>query len=198
MVGVMESPVRLVCHVNEKKAKAVAIEEGAISNGLLCTILSIQVTRDQVNFIGRVSRIQLQSRVATEIDDDVKLCHIRLKNCGHLHTTWSNLLTCSPIIGYVNIYTPIDVREQGATAEQDLCDENVLTVSMRFVRMAESLLPRTFGSRLCEGCGEELAQERLKAMPGTPYCVRCSKSFEKRRKDDGRRNPDRQGCCQGA
>jgi DnaK suppressor protein len=70
--------------------------------------------------------------------------------------------------------TPDEVEFAVKTAEQDL---SAATADMRSrtLREIEGALARvTRGSYgLCEGCGEEISQARLKAIPWARYCMAC-------------------------
>ncbi len=176
----MESSVSPMFHRNEKKAQAAAIEEAAVSNGMLCTVLSVKVDRSHIWLIGNVARPQLQARMRETIDIEMRLLTIRANDHGALHTTWQQILFPSAHIGYLNLYLPIYVIEKGMVRDLDSgADEKTINVSIRFKRTGESLLPKTLGPHLCNGCADEIGQERLRIVPGAVYCVRCSAIIEK-------------------
>jgi RNA polymerase-binding transcription factor len=72
------------------------------------------------------------------------------------------------------VQTPDEVEFAVKTADQDV---SALTADLRnrTLREVESALTRvTSGSYgVCEGCGEEIAPARLKAIPWARYCVVC-------------------------
>ncbi len=132
MVGFMESSISPAFHTNQKKARSAAVEEAAVSNGLLCTILSVKAERDYVWLIGNVSRPQLQARLKDAINVDVRLCSIRVSNHGSLHTTWQQIVSPAAHIGYVSIHSPIYLIEQGAASDSNAATEDrTINVAIR-------------------------------------------------------------------
>lgn len=73
-----------------------------------------------------------------------------------------------------SLQTPDQVEFALKTAEQDL---TAATAELRsqMLREVESALKRVVGGTygICEGCGEEISSNRLKAIPWARYCLTC-------------------------
>ena len=65
-------------------------------------------------------------------------------------------------------------------AEDILADVEVLATEHDLLREIDDALARleegTFGK--CVQCGQAIAEERLKALPYTPRCIRCARESE--------------------
>ena len=74
----------------------------------------------------------------------------------------------------MSLQTPDEVEFAIRSAQQDL---NAATVELRSrtLREVESALKRVAGGTYgeCEGCGEEISANRLKAIPWARYCLTC-------------------------
>ena len=88
-----------------------------------------------------------------------------------------------------------EVQELDTDSAQDIADRSVLSMSKEslfdrtsqqriVLRMVEGALGRisdgSFG--VCANCGDDIAPQRLEALPWTPYCLRCQENLE----DEGR------------
>ncbi len=79
-----------------------------------------------------------------------------------------------------SIRTPDDVEFAAKAVEQDV---SAATLDLRFrmlrdvQRSLKQLAEGTYG--VCEGCGEEISPNRLKAIPWTQYCLACQESLSK-------------------
>lgn len=73
-----------------------------------------------------------------------------------------------------SLRTPDEVEFAVKTAQQDLTAATA-ELRSRELREIESALKRvalgTYG--VCEGCGEEISANRLKALPWARYCLTC-------------------------
>jgi len=73
-----------------------------------------------------------------------------------------------------SIQSPDTVEFAVKAAEQDLTARTA-SLRSRMLREIESALERvasgTYG--ICEGCGEEISPNRLKAIPWAQYCLPC-------------------------
>jgi RNA polymerase-binding transcription factor len=73
-----------------------------------------------------------------------------------------------------SIRTPDEVELAVKAVEQDVA---AVTVSLRsrMLKEVENSLQRIAGGTygVCEGCGEEISPNRLKAIPWTQYCLTC-------------------------
>src|SRR3990170_637600 len=74
----------------------------------------------------------------------------------------------------MSLQTPDQVEFAIKTAEQDV---TVATAELRtqMLRDIEKALARVAGGTygICEGCGEEISPNRLKAIPWAKYCLTC-------------------------
>jgi DnaK suppressor protein len=74
----------------------------------------------------------------------------------------------------VCVQSPDDVEFAVRTAEQDV---TAVTADMRTrtLKEIERALGRVAGGTygICEGCGEDISPNRLKAIPWTRYCLTC-------------------------
>ena len=74
----------------------------------------------------------------------------------------------------MSLQTPDQVEFAIKTAEQDVA---VATAELRtqMLRDIEKALARVAGGTygICEGCGEEISPNRLKAIPWAKYCLTC-------------------------
>jgi RNA polymerase-binding transcription factor DksA len=69
-----------------------------------------------------------------------------------------------------------DLEEQATEREDDEVLEDLGAAGAREIRMIEAALDRiengSFG--VCTSCGEDIAEERLDAVPATPLCATCA------------------------
>lgn len=72
------------------------------------------------------------------------------------------------------LQTPDEVEFAIRSAQQDL-SAATLELRARTLREVESALKRVAGGTYgeCEGCGEEIPANRLKAIPWARYCLTC-------------------------
>jgi len=74
----------------------------------------------------------------------------------------------------ISLQTPDEVEFAIKTVEQDL---TAATAELRsqMLKEVESALKRVAGGTygLCEGCGEDITPNRLKAIPWARYCLTC-------------------------
>jgi len=79
-----------------------------------------------------------------------------------------------PEVLRMSLQTPDEVEFAIRSAQQDL---NAATVELRSrtLREVEGALKRVAGGTYgdCEGCGEEISANRLKAIPWARYCLTC-------------------------
>lgn len=74
-----------------------------------------------------------------------------------------------------------DVDEFAAkAAEQDVTAATVEVRSQMLREIDRSLRQLVKGSYgICEGCGEEISPQRLKAIPWTRYCLACQEKWSR-------------------
>jgi CBS domain-containing protein/RNA polymerase-binding transcription factor DksA len=75
---------------------------------------------------------------------------------------------------------PLDLAEQGSDLEEAVLTERLAELASRRLRAIEHALDRQSRGELsiCEHCGERIADARLRALPGTNLCIRCSRAAE--------------------
>lgn len=75
---------------------------------------------------------------------------------------------------------PLDLAEHGQEVEGGRLTESLAARAARRLRAIEHALERASAGRLdsCERCGERIADARLRALPGTTLCIRCSRAVE--------------------
>lgn len=73
-----------------------------------------------------------------------------------------------------NIQSPDAVEFAIKSAEQDL-SARTADLRSKVLKEIDRALERFAGGKygVCEGCGEQIAPARLKAIPWARYCVRC-------------------------
>ena len=62
-------------------------------------------------------------------------------------------------------------------AQADACRRKLRTIEQALSRFAEG----TFG--VCDRCGDDIRDARLRAIPWARYCVRCQEKLETRRNE---------------
>jgi DnaK suppressor protein len=74
----------------------------------------------------------------------------------------------------ISIQTPDDVEFAIKTAEQDMTAATA-ELRSRMLREIDNALRRVAGGTYgeCEGCGEQISPNRLKAIPWARYCLSC-------------------------
>lgn len=79
-----------------------------------------------------------------------------------------------------NIEHLVDLAEQ--TAEGSTSKISLLKKVRKAIEIknGEEILKNNGGK--CTGCGKEIPEERLKAVPGTTLCVSCTSAQEKKEK----------------
>lgn len=69
----------------------------------------------------------------------------------------------------------------------DISNEQTETLNNATLSDVQNNARRLFDSevptevRYCAGCGEEIPMERLRAIPGTKYCIFCKERLERGR-----------------
>lgn len=175
MVGIFESSVHPLFHPSWKKAENAILEEASITGALILTVTSVQISQKMIYLYGHVPRLSLQSRLKTPIKDDTMLCKISVSSNTSFHTTWNQILSHQSPIGYLGLYHPFQILEQGCASGHDTdVGEKKINIRVEFPKKGESLFPKIWGLHLCNKCGEEISAERLDALPGTVTCVYCS------------------------
>jgi acetoin utilization protein AcuB len=73
--------------------------------------------------------------------------------------------------------TPLDLAEQGSLADDDRLTEALAEMASRRLRVLEHALERQRKGELgvCEACGGQIPEARLRAMPGSTTCIRCAR-----------------------
>jgi DnaK suppressor protein len=79
-----------------------------------------------------------------------------------------------------SIQTPDDVEFAIKSAEQDLTAATA-ELRSRTLREIDNALRRVAGGTYgeCEGCGEQISPNRLKAIPWARYCLSCQEERSK-------------------
>ena len=74
----------------------------------------------------------------------------------------------------MSLQTPDEVEFAIRTAQQDLTAAT-LELRSQMLKEVENALRRVAGGTYgeCEGCGEEISANRLKAIPWARYCLTC-------------------------
>ena len=98
--------------------------------------------------------------------------------------------------GYERILTPAWIDELRARVPEIDCESEALARFLHLFRCSHcqtkdvELVPEVREERvqkpaddgdlspLCTECGEAIAVKRLRAVPGTPFCIRCQEQFE--------------------
>jgi len=72
--------------------------------------------------------------------------------------------------------TPLDRAEEASLADDDRLTEGLADLASRRLQAIEHALERARSGQLgiCEVCGEEIPEARLRAMPGATACIRCA------------------------
>ena len=102
--------------------------------------------------------------------------------------------------GHERILTPVWIDELRANAPGVAAESDLLVHFLRRFRCSECQAKDVDvvrdeeaakragdanGSPLCAECGEAIPLKRLRAMPGTPFCIGCQEEFEKGRPEEG-------------
>lgn len=76
--------------------------------------------------------------------------------------------------------TPQDLAEAGSGAEDGWLTERLAELASRRLRAIEEALERGRRGELgvCERCGGEIPEARLRALPGASLCIRCAREAE--------------------
>ncbi len=79
--------------------------------------------------------------------------------------------------------TPLDRAEEGQSVEEGMLTEQLAELASRRLRAIEHALDRAGRGQLgvCERCGEEIPERRLRALPGSTLCIRCGRALEQAR-----------------
>lgn len=181
MVGAFETLVPLLTHESFKRAQSAAVQEAAITNSLIISIESIEIKPNTVSFKGKVSRHHFLSRHIGEISDNARFIKIELRKFSNFHTTWGKIIEPLPPLGFLTFATPVEIMNQGIVGD-NYSPEDEIILCCEFKRTGETLSQGILGFYLCNNCGDEINQARVKALPGVSCCVDCAKLIEKRRK----------------
>jgi hypothetical protein len=182
MVGAFETSVPLLTHRSFKEAESVAVQEATITNSLIIKVNSIDIKPNTTCFKGRVSKLAFSSRVGGGISDNVRLINVELNKIFHFHTTWGKILKPLAPLGFLTFATPVKILERGMVRGDFLPeDDSSIALCCEFKRIGETLSQGILGLYLCNNCGDEINNERVKAIPKVSYCVDCTKLIEKRR-----------------
>ena len=76
--------------------------------------------------------------------------------------------------------SPLDEAERGSDLEEGYLTEQLALLASRRLQGIERALERQRRGDLaiCESCGQRIAEARLRALPGTTRCIRCSREAE--------------------
>jgi CBS domain-containing protein/RNA polymerase-binding transcription factor DksA len=76
---------------------------------------------------------------------------------------------------------PLDRGEIGKDFEEGMITEQLADIAARRLHGIENALERAARGELdlCERCGERIPENRLRALPGTTICIRCSREAER-------------------
>jgi hypothetical protein len=179
VIGAFESEARILFHANVNKAWNAAIQEAAITNGLVQQVISIKITLNEVYFIGKVNRSLFLSRFTNYINFETPYISINVTYSGNYHTTWDNIIGKTAPFGYLVFLFPVDINYEGKLFTSDCGPGNDVIVNIKFNRCGESLADKIYGETLCSNCGKPIDPKRLLAIPGTLYCTQCMKFIEK-------------------
>jgi DnaK suppressor protein len=73
----------------------------------------------------------------------------------------------------------IDQADSSVTADFNLSRREMITRQIREIDEVLEIISRgEYG--ICENCGEDIPEERLKARPNAIYCIQCKDEIEKR------------------
>jgi hypothetical protein len=179
MIGAFESEARILFHANENKAWSAAIQEAAITNGLVQEVTSIRITISEINFIGKVHRRLFLSRFTNQVDFEIPYIAIKVISGANYHTTWDNILSKTAPFGYLVFIFPVEISYEGKKFTPDYEPVDNIIVNIQFNRSGESLDQKIYGETLCSNCGKAIDPKRLLVIPGTLYCTQCMKFMEK-------------------
>ena len=73
---------------------------------------------------------------------------------------------------------PLDLAEAGSSAEEGFLTEQLAELASKRLRAIEHALERQQRGKLsvCESCGDEIPEARLRALPGATQCIRCART----------------------
>lgn len=76
---------------------------------------------------------------------------------------------------------PLDQGEVGKSVEEGMITEKLADIAAVRLHGIERALERAARGELdlCERCGEQIPENRLRALPGTTICIRCSREAER-------------------
>ncbi|TNF47577.1 TraR/DksA family transcriptional regulator [bacterium] len=75
----------------------------------------------------------------------------------------------------------IDQADSSVTADLNLTRREMITQQIKEIDEALEIISRgEYG--ICENCGEDIPEERLKVRPNAIYCIQCKDEIEKRGK----------------
>lgn len=75
---------------------------------------------------------------------------------------------------------PMDFAEQGENLEESMLTEQLAAMASRRLQAIEIALERAGRGvmSVCERCGQEISERRLRALPGATLCIRCGREAE--------------------
>jgi hypothetical protein len=172
-VGAFESEALALFHSSMSKANSAAIQEAAITNGILQEITSIKVSIDHINFIGKVSRGHFFPKMTNIVSEDAPYIILQVDSIGNYHSTWINILDHYLPLGYLIFMFPVKVIYEGkkSSINYDI-NENII-INVQLNKIGNSLNQRIIGEILCANCGKQINPKRLIAVPNTLYCTEC-------------------------
>jgi hypothetical protein len=186
MLGAFESEAVPLFHTELLNAKKAAIQEAAITYALVQEVISVMISKDHINFVGKIRRGHLEPRLPNPIDINIPYLLIKTSSVGNFHTIWKNIYDNVTILGYLVFMLPVEILYQGQTYGGDYDSDNNIIIKIQLTRLGQTLCQRTIGPSICLNCGKIIAPERLLAVPGTHYCTQCMIIIEKKEHNYGK------------
>lgn len=106
----------------------------------------------------REQLLNLKKRVSGEVDRAVEVLQEEVNANSNLSSAPVHMADAASSM--------VDAEVEVVQTERNLLEQ----ITDAIARLDDG----TYG--VCENCGEPVSEERLKALPYTPYCVRCSRS----------------------
>jgi hypothetical protein len=178
MIGAFESVATALFHQDINSAQGAAVQEAAITGGLVQEVSSINISSDRIHFIGKVGRGNLISVVSNIGDIETPYVEIIANAIGNFHTTWQNILDKVSPIGLLVFMSPLRLIYEGILYDYDYLSNDIIVVNIGSERLGKSLRHETVGEILCANCGKAIDSKRLSAIPNTRHCTHCKKFIE--------------------
>lgn len=179
MTGAFESGARTLFHPSTRKAFDAGIQEAIITNGLLHEVISIKISLDYINFIGKVNRNLFISRLGDTINSEAPYLTIIVDYDINFHTTWHNIIDKVAPFGFMVLSFPVKIIFTGKIVDRNNDLDNDIIINIQINRLGDSLGSVVYGETLCNNCGKAINYKRLEALPGTLYCTKCMQYYEK-------------------